>query len=489
MSREVRMFGWLKAAVSRLTFARNRTLSLIADWLAGALWLIDSSFLSLAKRAYGGNAVAYACLRLLSQSIAEPPLKCYTEDPDGNRTELDRNHPLRLLLHTPNELMTEYEFWELTTLHIALSGHAYWWKQRSSGGGILALWPLRPDRVGPIYSNSDKPGERMLAGYSYQDPGSGEYIPIPRRDVLAFGLPNPAGESGGVVEGLGPLAVLAAEISADNEATSFVGALLKNYATPSLLLKLKGSVRDEDEANLLKAKAAAEFGGSGRGKVGLIDGEADVVMVGFNMQQLEFPDLRAIAETRVAAVLGVPAVLVGLKAGLDRATYSNVSELRRFFAETTCSGYWRRYSDQFTNDVAAEYGEEIVCEFDTSVVRALAGQRVEQIQPIKDAFAASAATRNEYRAALGLEPDPNGDVYLVPTTMSEVRKLAEVRPEPEPAIPEAVAESEAEEERVAVGAKSLRFRTHQVGEVMVIPIDDEMALALGMSGNGQDGHD
>ncbi len=360
------MFGWLKAAVNRLTFSRHRSLSLIADWLSGALWLIEPNFLSIAKKSYGTNAIAYGCLRLLSQSIPEAPLKAYLEDAKGERTELERRHPLRQLIRRPNELQTEFEFFELTTLHMAICGHAYWWKQRANGGQILALWPLRPDRVGPIYSDADaKPGEQVLAGWSYQDPGTGNYVPIPRRDVLAFGLPNPAGESGGVVEGLGPLAVLAAEISADNEATSFVGALLKNYATPSLLLKLKGSVRDEDEANLLKAKAAAEFGGSGRGKVGLIDGEADVVMVGFNMQQLEFPDLRAIAETRVAAVLGVPAVLVGLKAGLDRATYSNVSELRRFFAETTCSGYWRRYSDQFTNDVAAEYGEEIVCECDT----------------------------------------------------------------------------------------------------------------------------
>lgn len=423
------MFRWLKAVSNRLTFARSRSLSLIANWLAGALWLIDAVYLKLAKEAYGGNAIAYSCVRLLSQSIPEAPLKAYTEKPDGTREELPKDHPLVLRIKKPNELQTEYEFWELTTIHLAIAGHSFWWKQRSQGGEILNLWPLRPDRVGPIYSDSDKPGERVLAGWSYQDPGSGNYIPIPRRDMLAFNLPDPADESGGMVEGLGPLQVLSKEISADNEATSFTGALLKNYATPSLMIKLKQSVRNEDDVKMIKAKASYEFGGENRGTVGVVDGDADVSLLGFSLQQLEFPDLRAVAESRIAAAVGVPAILVGLKVGIDRSTYSNFDTARRFFAETTCSAYWRRYADQFTEDLSWEYGEGIVCEFDTSDVKALAGQRVERITPVKEAFAAGVATRDEYREVLGLEPDPiHGMEYLVPNTVTAVRSDEETPP-------------------------------------------------------------
>ncbi len=430
------MLGWLRAAASsvtsRIPWAKNRIISLIADWLAGALWLIDPTYLGLARLAYGGNAVAYACVRLLSQAIPEPPLLAYQEDAQGARTELPRDHPLRRRIRTPNELMTEYEFWELTSLHVAICGNSYWWKQRSNAGEMIALWPLRPDRVGPIYSNSDRPGERLLAGYSYQNPGTGEYIPILRRDMLAFNLPKPSGESGGIVEGMGPLQVLASEISADNEATAFVGSLLKNYAVPSLVLTVKAPVRSEDEAKLIKAKARAEFGGSKRGEVALLDADTKADVLGFNLEQLEFPNLRSVAESRIAAAVGVPAILVGLKAGLDRSTFSNFAEARAFFAETTLSGYWRRFSDQFTNDVAAEFGEGIVCAFDTGQVRALAGQRVEKIQPIKDAFEKGAVTRNEYRLVLGLDPDPNGDVYVIAGTFSEIPKLDHVKPEPAP---------------------------------------------------------
>jgi hypothetical protein len=231
-------------------------------------------------------------------------------------------------------------------------------------------------------------------------------------------------QSGGVVEGLAPLQVLAGEIGADNEATSFVGTLLKNYATPSLLIKTKVAVRNEEEARLIKSKAAAEFGGNNRGRVGLLDGDSSAEVLGFNLEQLEFPSLRAVAETRIASAVGVPAILVGLKAGLDRATYSNAKEARQYFTETTLSNYWRRYGDQMTCDLASEYGDNLVCEFDTSNVRALAGQRVEKIQPLKDGFKDGAVTVNEYRAGLGLPGLAGGDVRVIPANMVEA--LAEV---------------------------------------------------------------
>ncbi len=417
--------NWLRAAASsvaeRISFVRNRSVSLIANWLAGALWLIDSAFLGIARSAYGGNAVAYACVRLLSQAISEAPLRAYSEDAKGARTELDRQHPLARLIARPNELQTEYEFWELTTIHMACAGHAFWWKERSNGGQIIALWPLRPDRVGPIYSDSDRPGERLLAGWSYQDPGSGEHLALPRRDVMAFNFPDPADESGGIVEGKGPLQVLAGEISADNEATSFVGALLHNYAAPSVILKLKTAVKTEAEAKFIKAMAKAEFSGAKRGELGLVDAETGIEVLGFNMQQLEFPDLRDVSESRIAAVIGVPAVLVGLRVGLKSASIrANFSEARQYFAETTVANYWRRYQDQFTADVAAEFGPGVVCAFDTSNVRALAGQRIERLKPIQDAYKGGAATVNEYRAELGLPRLAGGDVRLVATSVMEV---------------------------------------------------------------------
>jgi HK97 family phage portal protein len=413
------MFGWLKAVASRIGGGSQQAISLVANWLANVLWMIETKFMSLAKEAYGGNSIVYACLRMLSQSVPEAPLRAYRKGKE-EREALDEDDPLMKLIHRPNELMTEYEFWELTTLQMAITGRSTWFKERDNKGVLIALWPLRPDRVGPIYAGSDS-DDALLSGYSYQIPSTGSFIAIPRKDVLAFNLPNLSGESGGIVEGLGPSQVLAREISADNEATDFVGALLANYAAPTVAIRTKVAIKDEAKANLIKAKFKHEFGGSRRGMPAIIDGDTSVDLIGFNLQQLEFPGVRANTESRICAAYGVPPILVGVNVGLQGARGIGgggvITGLRQYFTETTLANYWRRFSDQYTMDIAVEYGEDIVCEFDTSMVVALAGRRQEKLAPIEVAFQRGGATRNEYREALGLEADDDGDIYLVPTNV------------------------------------------------------------------------
>lgn len=421
------MFDFIKATVNRIRGRGQDAFGLISNWLANALWLMDTKFLALAKQAYAHNSIVYACLRLLSQSVPEPPLRGYIQKGD-EKTVLPPEHELSKLIHAPNPMMTEYEFWELTTIHIGITGRSVWWKERDNAGRILNLWPLRPDRVGPIYVGADSE-DKVISGYSYQEPSSGAFFQIPRRDALAFNLPDPAGESGGIVEGLGPAQVIAPEISADNEATNFVGALLANYAAPTVLLKTKASIRDQASADLIKGKFRTEFGGARRGTPALLDGDTTVEVLGFNLQQLEFPGVRTNTESRICAAFGVPALLVGVNAGIQGARGLGgggvAAQLRQYFAETTLANYWRRFSDQFTNDVAVEYGDNIVCEFDTSNVIALAGRRQEALAPIEAGFTKGAVTRNEYRQALGLLPMEGGDVYLIPSSMVEMPAEAE----------------------------------------------------------------
>lgn len=418
------MFGWLRAGFSRIQSTTNRGLTLVPSWLANVKWLISTKFLPLAQQAYGQNEVVFACLRLLSQSVPEAPLIAYQRNPaQGTKTPVEYDHALAKLIRQPNPLMTEYEFWELTTLHMAIVGRSTWWKQRNNDGTIRALWPLRPDRVGPYYSDSMEEGKEVLWGWTYQLPGAGDYVLLPRHDVLSFNFPDPTGESGGIVEGFGPLQVLAKQVASDNEATKFVGALLANYAAPTVALKIKSPIRNEAEANLIKAKFRQEFGGSNRGTPALLDADTDITIIGFNLQQLEFPELRNTSESRIAAALGVPAILAGLKVGLQMGNNrASVTEQRAYFAETTLSNYWRRYQDQYTLDIATEFGADLMTDFNTLGVHAMAAHFQQKIAPVRNAFKDGAATRNEYRNAIGLPllPPMKGDIFVIPMNMQEL---------------------------------------------------------------------
>ena len=428
------MLGWLKSAFGKV----SQAVSLVSPWLRNVAWTINRDFWTLSREGYGQNSIAYSCLRLLSTSVPEPPLLVYAVQGKAmDRVAVDFDHPLQALIRQPNPLMTEYEMVELITLHLGIAGRSHWYKQRNNLGQVAALWPLRPDRVGPRYAAEASteiaslqhplapPGsaQHVLMGWNYWPPGVGISQLLQPGDVLTFNLPDPSGETGGMVEGLGPLQVLAREVESDNEATNYSGALLKNSAVPGIILRLKQAGVDRATAQRVKKNFQAQFGGTKRGEPAVLDADTDFQTVGFSLKDLEFPNLREVAESRISAAFGVPAILVGLTVAVKASIRATIESQRKYFAETTLSNYWRRISDQFTNDLASEFGEGLVCRFDLRQVRALATQQKLEIEPIQVAFGLGAVTIDEYRVkVLNLPPLPGGvgDQLVIPTTSAAV---------------------------------------------------------------------
>lgn len=403
----------MRNVFSRLFTKAAQAISIIPNWLAGVRWYINDRFLTLVKEGYKQNAVVYACIQLLAKSVPEAPLRIYTEGKDGSEEHLVA-HPAQRLIKNPNPLQTEFEFWELAIIQLSCVGRSHWWKERTNSGQVKHLWPLRPDRVTPVYATIG-----VQSGWDYQMvDGSGWSYRLPLEDVFTLNYPDPEDVSGGIVEGLGPLQVLAREVDTDNAATRFVFALVNNYAMPGVVITTKARMNADDAAHY-KAEFKRRYGGMQLGEPAILDGDTKVEKFSFSLADLEFPALRSIAETRIAAAFGVPPILVGLKAGLDRSTFRNAESAEQFFTLKTLSAIWRRLQDQYTNDIVIkEYGDEAVyARFDTSKVRDMQQQESERYA---EAFKVGAATRNEYRTrGLGMPAVPDGDVYLLPVGMVE----------------------------------------------------------------------
>lgn len=423
----------LGAAARGILFKAAVTVSLIPSWMANVTWLMLTKFLSLVDEGYKKNAVVYACIRVLATSAGEPPLKIYRPGDAGKLEELP-DHPLALLLRRPNALMTEFEFIELVVTQLSICGQTFWWKERANNGQVIGLWPLRPDRMQPQLGAG---AADLLRGWHYWLDGA--IFPLPVADVFYVNYPDPGDETGGILGGLGPLQVLAREVDTDNEATTFVYAMLKNYAMPGVVIQSKAKLNPK-EARELRDKFESRYGDMNRGKPAIIDADTTVSTLSHNMRDMTFPDVRSLGEARIAAAFGVPAILVGLKVGLDRSTFSNMAEAREYFAETTLSVLWRRLADQVTADLLAEFGEPgLVAMFDTASVRALQGQQREKAKRYETSFAKGSITVDEYRQhALGLDPLPiNGDVLYIPNniTVTFVADLGKPKPAPVLALP------------------------------------------------------
>ena len=93
------------------------------------------------------TSAVYACVRVISESVASLPLHLYRYNKDGGK-EKAIDHPLYHLLHDePNPEMTAYSFFEVALTHLLLWGNSYSQIIRNGKGEVIGLYPLMPDRM------------------------------------------------------------------------------------------------------------------------------------------------------------------------------------------------------------------------------------------------------------------------------------------------------------------------------------------------------
>jgi phage portal protein BeeE len=84
------------------------------------------------------TAAVYACVRVISETIASLPVNIYRYEDDG--TKRTPNHHLHNLLHNaPNPEMTNFSFRETLMTHLLLYGNAYAQIIRDTAGRVVSV--------------------------------------------------------------------------------------------------------------------------------------------------------------------------------------------------------------------------------------------------------------------------------------------------------------------------------------------------------------
>lgn len=121
-------------------------------------------------------STVWACVRLISETVATLPLGFFERGEDDSRIAA-KAHPLYNLLHNqPNADMTAVEFWEAVLSHLLLWGNGYI-EPRRIGARLVSLDLLLPDRM----SVKRLPDGSMQ--YRYRDLDGTVRI-IPEADVM-----------------------------------------------------------------------------------------------------------------------------------------------------------------------------------------------------------------------------------------------------------------------------------------------------------------
>jgi len=368
----------------------------------------DASFESFATEGYAKSEIVHACIRELAVSAASPRYYIQAPATDGGAVEVTSGL-LYDLTNRPNPTSDWYSFIENMVTYLMVAGNSYVLKERSRSGKVMALYNLRPDRVRIIG------GDHGAEGYVYTV--GGKDYGIPREDVCHLALPNPGGD----LYGLSPLQVLARNVNLDLNMTDFAKVYFQNAGVPSGLLKLKRRLNTQEEAATIRARWRSQFGGRNNfHRVAILDEDADYQAMAHSPKDMALPELHDLTESRICAVFGVPAILVGANVGLQRSTYSNYREARMAFHSETLEPMVSRILRHFNRNMLDEYAGNESLTVDWAEMRSGLDDREAMTSRVTGLFAGGIVTLNEAREQLGLEAVADGALRRIPAAIFEV---------------------------------------------------------------------
>ena len=378
------------------------------------------------KTALHASAV-YACVRNTAETIASLPcvLKRVSRDEAGRRRTEDATvHPLHgVLLNTPNNWQTAFDFWAGVVEHLQLRGNHYSKIRRNGAGRTVALEPLHPDRVQPYWTRNRRPA------YDHQ-PENG-----PREILLAsevFHVRGPLQEDG--LMGMSPIQVHRETVGMALASRDYGARLFANDTRPRGVLSVDGVLNSEAHERL-REQWRKTYGGPDRHGTAILEENAKFQSIGMTNEDAQYLETRGFTDAEIARLFRTPPHKIGIK---TQMTLNNIEHQNREWVTDTLMPLARRIEDAISRDLMTAQGRsslKAMFEF----AELLRGDVKAQTEANTKGVQWGYYSPNDVRERLGLNPiGPEGDVYVTPANMMAMESLLgalrpQSEPEPDPA--------------------------------------------------------
>lgn len=307
-----------------------------------------NDFAGLATQAYAANGVVFACM-LVRQLVFSSIRFRWQRLRDGKPSDTFGSQDLRIL-ERPWLGGTTQDMLSRMIQDADLAGNAYWMLETSlarlgANDPAREFVHMRPDWIDVVVEprmlrdGRGQVGWRKL-GYVYTEGGlhsGNDPVGLLTDEVVHYApIPDPLAN----YRGMSWLTPILREIQADHAMTRHQRKFFDNGATVNMIIKHPIGA-DRDAIKKWAQEVESKHGGTENAwkNLHLYPG-ADATVVGSNLKDIDFKNVRGGGETRVAAAAGVPPVIVGLSEGLAAATYSNYGQARRRLADGTAHPLW-----------------------------------------------------------------------------------------------------------------------------------------------------
>lgn len=355
-------------------------------------------------------AAVYACSRILAQAIGSIPFNVYSEDKNGVRTKATDEIMYSVLHDTPNAYMTSMEWREAMILGFCLRGNGFSEKSLNGQGNVIALTPLRADRMQVVRQpwNTRNP---LVYRFNYD---TGKTEDLPPEKILH--LKNFSMDG---IEGMTPIRRLIIEHAL--YAQSYGRNFFRNSGRPSGVLSSEQKRPNQADATdkMRKEWNETSQGPDKAGNTAVLWYGLKYDAISLAPEEAQYIETRKLSDGQICALYGVPAHMVNQT---ETPTYASAEQFDLQLVKHTYRPLCVRFESAVNR--ACLKGTGLFSEFDLDGLQR--GDSTAQASYFSTLTQNGIMTRNESRRKLNLPEVKGADELTVQSNLIDLDKLASI---------------------------------------------------------------
>lgn len=368
-------------------------------------------------------SAVYACVRVLSESIAQLPLILRRQQADGNRLHALSHALYQLLRWQPNPEWTAFDFELFRIMSLCLRGNAYAEIVWGRNGQVKELWPIHPERVMIVREDDDQLWYHITGGYMTDPERRRSTVKLPFWKVHHIKLLSTDG-----VYGLSPITLHRQGIGLAAAAEQYGAAFLGNGAQPGGVLEHPGALSAAAYKRLLDSWEDRHSGPNQAGKAALLEEGMTYKPITISPQDAQYLETRQFQAIDIARIFRVPPHLIN---DLENATFSNIEHLGLEFVQFSLQPYFINVEQAIRRDLLiGRERNELFADYDVEAL--LRGDIQARYSSYSIGRQWGFLSANDIRQRENMPQIEGGDIYMMPLNMVPVDQLVTLSPDEDP---------------------------------------------------------
>jgi HK97 family phage portal protein len=366
-----------------------------------ASWMFDGSAsktgIAITEDSAMRLSAVFGAVRVISETIASLPWMV-KQDFEGS-TRNAAAHPINQLIHSPNGMMTDFNFRESCQAHLCLHGNAYIAIKRNEAGQPVSLIPVHPDRVKVKVYKDEK--------FYTIDDGKETFDDTEMIHIVGLSFDGIVGKS--VIE------AARESIGLGLAADQFGGSFFGNGANVNTVLTHPGRLSDDAYKRLMASWQRRYAGLDNAHKTAILEEGMNLTKVSISPSESQFLETRQFGVVDIARFFRIPLAYLGSLE--NSSTRANIEEQGIQFQRNTILPWVKRWEAEFNRKLFPN-GNDYYIRFNMDGL--LRGDISSRYSSYATARQWGWLSVNDIRKFEGLDNIDNGDTYLQPLNMVDV---------------------------------------------------------------------